>query len=183
MSGGGPQVRSCTVALVNLESTRRSGRGFTRFVGARFEDDGGHTVQHAVSGQPLTIALAYQSKSAELLQNCRASVAVYNSMGQVMFLCSSELTRREPLPLSPAGTIKCRIPRMPLMEGQYLLTLFLEVNREVEDFIDQGVILDISDGDFYGSGRVYPPGWRGKGVLVPHEWSIESRQAASAASD
>jgi hypothetical protein len=34
------------------------------------------------------------------------------------------------------------------------------------------VPLQVVDGDFFGSGRQYPEGWEGKGVLVPHEWRM-----------
>jgi len=59
---------------------------------------------------------------------------------------------------------------LPLSQNNYLLSLFLEVNREVEDWIHQGIELPVVDGDFYGTGRLYPEGWRGKGVLVNHQW-------------
>ena len=48
----------------------------------------------------------------------------------------------------------------------------MEVNREIGDWIQNAVELEVVDGDFYGSGRLYPPGWQGKGVLVPHQWVI-----------
>jgi lipopolysaccharide transport system ATP-binding protein len=61
---------------------------------------------------------------------------------------------------------------LPLSQGQYRLTLFLEVNREIQDWLSSSVTLDVIDGDFFGSGRQYPEGWQGKGVLVPHQWEV-----------
>lgn len=148
----------------------RQGKGRVRFTRVRFEDDQGNPVEHGVSGRPLVIALDYHAESGQPLPNCRASVAFFDGLGQVLFNCSSELVIRDPITLKPEGTLRCLIPQLPLSQNQYLLTLFLEVNREVEDWILNAVELDVIDGDFYGTGRLYPDGWRGKGVLVPHQW-------------
>lgn len=91
-----------------------------------------------------------------------------------MFNCVSELVIQDPITLPPSGVIRCVIPRLPLSQNQYVLTLFLDVNREVEDWIQNAIEVNVIDGDFYGTGRLYPEGWRGRGVLVPHQWVIES---------
>lgn len=148
----------------------RQGKGRVRFTRVRFEDDQGNIVEHGVSGRPLVIALDYHAESGQPLPNCRASVTFFDGLGQVLFNCSSELVIQDPITLKPEGTLRCLIPQLPLSQNQYLLTLFLEVNHEVEDWILNAVELDVIDGDFYGTGRLYPDGWRGKGVLVPHQW-------------
>jgi lipopolysaccharide transport system ATP-binding protein len=152
----------------------RQGRGRVRFTRVRFMDGQGNAVEQGVSGQPLQIALDYQATDNRPLPNCRASVTFYDGLGQVLFNCSSELVIRDPLTLSAAGTIRCVIPSLPLSQNQYLLTLFLQVNGEIEDWIQNAIELEVVDGDFYGTGRLYPPGWRGQGVLVPHQWTVEN---------
>ena len=150
----------------------REGRGRVRFTRVSFEDGEGNPVEQGVSGQPLVIALEYEARDTGLLPNCRASVAFYDGLGQTLFNCSSELVIQDAIDLPARGTLRCLIPQLPLSQNEYLLTLFLEVNREVEDWIINGIELNVVDGDFYGSGRLYPEGWRGKGVLVPHHWLI-----------
>lgn len=150
----------------------RQGRGRVRFTRVRFEDGHGNPVEQGVSGRPLVIALDYEAADRRPLPNCRASVAFYDGLGQTLFNCSSELVIADPIDLPPSGTLRCSIPHLPLSQNQYVLTLFLEVNREVEDWILNAIELDVVDGDFYGTGRLYPDGWRGKGVLVPHDWII-----------
>lgn len=158
----------------DLSSRRdRYGRGHVRFLKAWFEDDHGGAVDQAMSGQPLAIALSYQSDSKERLQNCRVSVAVENVFGQPLFVCSTEMVSDRPRNLSPSGTVRCIIPRLPLSQGKYPLTLYLEVNREVEDLLASAVSLPVLDGNFFGSGRQYPDGWQGKCVLVPHQWEAD----------
>jgi lipopolysaccharide transport system ATP-binding protein len=160
----------------DLSSFRdRQGRGRVRYTRVRFEDEAGSAVEHGVSGQPLVVALDYETQDNDPVANCRASVTFYDGLGQALFNCSSELVISDPVTLPPRGTIRCVIPRLPLSQNQYLLTLFLEANREIEDWIQNAIELNVIDGDFYGTGRLYPEGWRGKGVLVPHHWIIEDR--------
>jgi hypothetical protein len=96
-------------------------------------------------------------------------------MGQVLFNCWTRQVSKEALPLPPAGTLRCVIPRLPLSQSEYLLSLFLEVNGEVEDYLFNAVTCSVVDGDFFGTGVLYPQGWRGKGLLVPHDWKVQDR--------
>jgi lipopolysaccharide transport system ATP-binding protein len=153
----------------------RLGRGKVRFTNVHFKDSSGNQTEHGVSGEPLVIVLEYRSEDNRPLQNCRISVAVYDNLGQVLFYCSSELINSDPITLPPMGNIHCVIPRLPLSQSQYLISPFIEVNREVEDFIYGAAVLNVVDGDFFGTGRLYPEGWRGKGVLVPHKWIVNNK--------
>jgi lipopolysaccharide transport system ATP-binding protein len=155
------------------DSTERWGRGQVKFARASLEDAQGRTLEHAMSAETLSIVLHYESQQTQPLQNCRVSVAVEDLFGQVFFVCSTEMVSNEPRNLPPRGAVRCVIPRLPLSQGRYNLTLFLEVNREIEDYLPAAVPLQVVDGDFFGSGRQYPDGWEGKGVLVPHRWEIE----------
>ncbi|MFN0088088.1 MAG: ABC transporter ATP-binding protein [Blastocatellia bacterium] len=148
----------------------RQGRGRVRFTGVRFEDGAGNAIEQGVSGRPLVVVLDYESEGRASLPNCRASVTFFDGLGQPLFNCSSELVIQDPVDLPPKGTLRCVVPRLPLSQSQYLVTLFLEVNREIEDWIMNAIEIDVIDGDYYGTSRLYPEGWRGKGVLVPHQW-------------
>jgi lipopolysaccharide transport system ATP-binding protein len=150
----------------------RIGEGRVRFMRVWFEDERGSTIEQAMSGQSLIVALEYCSQVEGALLNCRLSIAVEDLLGRALFVCSTELVQNEPLILSPRGIVRCRIPSLPLSQGRYNLTLFLEVNREIQDWLQSTVPLDVLDGDFFGTGRQYPGGWQGKCVLVPHEWEV-----------
>ena len=153
--------------------SERQGNGRVRFTSARFEDERGNIVDQGISGYPLVIALDYQSRDEQYLPNCRSSIVFFDSMGQFLFNCISELVISDPITLPPSGTLRCLIPKLPLSQGQYLLNLMLTVNGEIEDQLHNAIELEVSDGDFYGTGRVYLDGWRGRGVLVNHEWMVE----------
>lgn len=152
------------------QRTDREGKGRIRFTGVSYEDNEGRAVHGGVSGQPLRIVLSYESSEQRPFERVRASVMITDGFGQILFNCSSELTNTQPLQCPPVGQLRCMIPRLPLSGAEYFLSPFIEVNGEVQDFVSSAAVLRVEDGDFYGSGRLYPPGWQGKGVLVPHQW-------------
>ena len=152
--------------------TDRKGIGIARFTEVSVHDIHGDEQPCAASGETVAIRLHYSSSRSELLRNCRVSLSIQDVFGQVLFLCSTELTSSEILDLPSAGIVEFTIPRLPLTESQYSTTIFLEVDREVQDCVEDASKLNVVDGDFYGSGRLYPSGWKGKGVLVDHSWSV-----------
>jgi lipopolysaccharide transport system ATP-binding protein len=156
----------------NLEQiVNRKGNGIAKFTYIFLEDETGKKVSQAISGSPITIVLGYKSKKNQI-NNCRISIAFYNSSGQALFNCSSELTSKNSINLPAEGIIRCRIPKLPLTQSQYTIIPFLESNKEILDLVINGVNFDVIDGDYYGTGRLYPDGWQGKGVLVDQNWSF-----------
>lgn len=153
--------------------TDRQGSGKVRFTKVMFEDALGNTVQHGTSGQPLVIKLHYSAPELSRLLHCRVSVTFYDNLGQPLFNCSSELVESSPSNLAAQGSIKCIIPKLPLSQNHYLLTFFFEVSNSIEDWLHQVIELKVMDGDYYGTGRLYPKGWQGKGVLVPYTWVVD----------
>ena len=151
----------------------RSGRGRVRFTSFHLEDENRNPVGEGTSGRALAFVAHYQSEQEQTLRGCRVSFAVSDWFGNTLFLCSSELTVTGEFKLPPSGVVRCTIPRLPLSRGRYGVAPFFEVNREIEDWLEDGVTFDVVDSDFYGTGRLYPPGWDGRGVLVPHRWESE----------
>ena len=153
----------------------RQGHGNVRFTRVWFEDDRGNAMEQAISGETLVVVARYESKSEKRLTNCRVSVSIEDILGHPLFLCDTRTFSSEAQNLLPSGTLRCVIPRLPLTQGQYRVSLFLEVNREVEDWLNSVITLHVVDGDFFGSGRQYPKGWEGKCVLVPHSWEVDEK--------
>lgn len=187
VAADGPVAETTNLYLRSLRSdatqdltrlTDRRGKGRVRFTKVAFEDADARPTGQGVSGQPLVFALDYRAADQRPLQNCRVAVAVYDSLGQALFNCNSEVTHASALHLPPSGRVRCRVDRLPLSQGQYHVAAFLEVGREIEDWVEVAAVLDVVDGDFFGSGRVYPDGWQGKGVLVDHSWEWQERPEA-----
>lgn len=157
--------------ITDLQSrTDRNGLGGAVFTKIEFLSDRGVNVDYGITGQPLIIRLHYQARDESMkLSNCRASLSVHRN-GHVYFLASSELTHTEPLGLNSLGHLDCLFPRLPLSQSEYTLNVFLECGSDIQDWVESASKLTVIDGDYYGTGKNYPPGWAGEAVLVDYSW-------------
>jgi lipopolysaccharide transport system ATP-binding protein len=161
-------------ASTNLtERQDRKGEGRVKFTKIETLDGDGGPQSVFLSGKPLRVRLHYRATSQEPLLNCRVSVA-FDSWGKTFFLASTELHSDEQLILPAEGFVDCIVPELPLSLGVYYLGPFLEVNSVIQDWLDSAATLQVEDGNFYGTGKDYPPGWDGKTVLVKHRWEVAS---------
>ncbi len=163
------------VRLSNLslsERTDRVGAGRARMNHIEVLDANGRAVEEAVSGMDLVIRVHYQVRPGVVLENCRFSVAMMKDL-RIVFLLSSDLVDTRKVSLDGNGIAEFVVPRLPLSEGRYHLTPYLGSDGGTEDWIDDAAVLSVADGDFYGTGgRVCPPGFQGKYVLIDHGWRL-----------
>jgi lipopolysaccharide transport system ATP-binding protein len=167
-------------ASTDLSTRRdRQGEGLARFARIQLLDEEGREQSVFFSGKPLRIRLHYDSRDHKPLLNSRVSVSV-NGWGKVYFLASTELHRHEALNLPPVGYVDCIVDELPLSLGTYYLSPFFEVNGVIQDWVDSASILQVEDGNFYGTGKDYPIGWEGRTVLVKHRWEVPEQPVSSA---
>lgn len=154
-----------------LERTDRKGEGELIATAIEFLDPDEKTVSYPSSGQPLVIRLHYKTKSDRVFRNCRVSISVHRNE-RAYFLLSTELVDKTQLDLSGNGHVDFILPELPLSESDYSLASFIESNGTIQDAVTGAAELPVIDGDFFGTGRNYPDGWRGQSVLVRHHWTV-----------
>jgi lipopolysaccharide transport system ATP-binding protein len=102
---------------------------------------------------------------------CRFSISIEKDEVP-MILLDSYVVSGLYLNISDDGKIIFNLDRIPLSRGRYEVSLFVSSESEVFDWVRNVIDLEVEDGDFYGSGRLYPDGWDGKTVLV--NYSIDN---------
>ena len=157
-------------AVRNLSiRTDRRGRGEILITKIEILDEECKPINYAVSGCVVTIRMYYMVNKNQVFHNCRISVSIHKN-GAAYFLASSELVRNDELILKDKGFVDCVFPELPLSKGEYYLNSFVEAGKNIQDWVEGASTLSVVDGDFYGTGRNYPPGWEGQTVLVKHHW-------------
>jgi lipopolysaccharide transport system ATP-binding protein len=72
------------------------------------------------------------------------------------------------------GVVSCKISRWPLREAEIHVEIYSHVGEEVQDWIEDCLIFESADGDFYGSGVITHSG---QGVVFfEHEWNKVSNE-------
>ena len=151
------------------ERVDRRGDGSVRFLRADLLNDAGApALVH--SGGSLTIGLEYATRDG-LPRDAEIRIAVTNAYGQRLFAFFSRASEGEPLRLPGRGQIRCRVPSVPLMPGQYRVGIWCKVGGALADELQDAFIIEVIPGDYFGTGKSNPPD--AGDVLVPHMWEID----------
>lgn len=154
----------------------RTGKGDIRITSIELRDAIGNPIQEAIAGHDVTISLEYLVKDNMILGNCIVCIEICKDLKKYIAL-SSALVDRKKLSLSGCGRIDFTVPEWPLSGGRYHVNIYVESDQIMQDFLDDASIIDVIDGDYYGTGKLHHDGWQGATVLVKHSWSLlEARQ-------
>jgi lipopolysaccharide transport system ATP-binding protein len=91
--------------------------------------------------------------------------------GVRIFNVNNEITGN-PLSINKKeGSIVCEISNLPLVKGEYPVTIFVSVKGDISDWIQDAFVLNVEEGDFFGCGKTQ---FKEQGsFLVKNIWSIE----------
>ena len=160
------------------ERTDRVGSGQVRVVALEVRDVRGAPLDVVASGQDVDICLHYESSPGFDSSKVIAGICVKTQLDVPVFLQHSRLTRDAWPALPQRGAFVCRIPRLPLPPASYRITYSLMLDGEYLDAMDDAYELNVTGGDFFGSGEV-PPATHGC-CLVDARWRLEADEAHDA---
>jgi lipopolysaccharide transport system ATP-binding protein len=69
------------------------------------------------------------------------------------------------------NTVEVTIRKLPVMPGQYDVTIYSTVNGVLVDWIQKAFSFTVDSGDFYNTGRLIPPG-QGS-FLIEHNFKLQ----------
>ncbi len=153
----------------------RQGSGALRFMDASFCDHAGYRVQSFTCGLPAVIELVVANPSRRSLRSVRIAIGVDNDLGQRILVLSTNLAGADFPELPPdKARVRVQIPRLPLCPGHYGFTLFSSVNGEIADWVRNPGSFEVTEGDFYGTGRT-PQAGQGF-MLTDHQFEVYAFQ-------
>ena len=153
--------------------TDRAGKGLARVTGVDLLDSHCNPLVEAVSGSDCVLRVSYSVKPGETLKRGILVLDLSSELKSFVGL-STELASKRELQFSGDGHIDFLVPNLPLLGGRYSLSAYLEAEGEAQDVIDDAAVVNIVDGDFFGTGKSHHKGWHGEYVLVPHSWEQNS---------
>ena len=155
------------------DRTDRYTKGELTVQAITFLDDKLNPLQPVLSGQHLVIRVHYRCHVRKVFKDMRVMIVI-NRDERTSCIFSTDLVSRTPLDLEGSGYVDFHVPHLPLCGGRYFLHAAIENNIMTQDWVQYAAELQVLDGDYYGTGRMYPhDGWRGKGMFVDHSWRFE----------
>jgi lipopolysaccharide transport system ATP-binding protein len=153
-----------STAHVNVRSRLdRQGDGRLRFTEIRVGNGA------VTTGDDCEISLLYEGTPGP--GRVRVAFAVYGSLVEPIFQCLNETSGDVITELSAEGAFTCTIPRLPLAPGHYTINVYCEVDGKVADWVQHAAVLEVVEGDFFGTGRL-PSDAHGN-FYVDHTWRSE----------
>ena len=165
--------KSTENAQKNLMSRKdRRGNGNIIFNNVSLMDLNRNPVVSPISGDNIIIRMYFNIIKPGEYRNCRISCAINSSRG-LMFVLSSEMVIGEEIFINKSSYVDIQIDNLPLSKGLYFITVFIESNSEILDWVEEAFVFDVIDGDFFGFGKNYPNGWNGNTVLINHKFILQ----------
>lgn len=166
-------LESCALKVDGLsipELPRETkGSGKLRFEDIKYLDENDNEVlPHC--GSPVKFRIYFNV--AEKLHNVSLAMGFRNTLGQPIASFPTSLTQ-ELFDFSEGSHyIECRIPKLPLTAGIYNIALWADEDRKCLDHIENGIQMEVIDGDFFLRGKTIGDHLKGKVMLCEHEWEI-----------
>jgi len=122
-----------------------------------------------ICGQECSIYIDYECNDSIHLNAITVALAFYGDDGILYTVLGSEFTGVIYNNINGKGTFVCRINKLPLMEGTYLLNVSLNQNGLMQDWVQEASTINVIAGDFYSTGKVTPATHRS--ILIDNSWS------------
>ena len=155
------------------ESTIRKGEGPIQFTRFYCENDRGEVTNNFFSGDPGFFVLEYLIDNLKVpISNVEVSIIIYTSDGiRLANLWNVYETGGGFSDIPNSGRFVCSIDRIPFRAGDFYIDAYCANSQMTSDWILMAGKFHVTDGDFYGSGKL--PQHAGGLFFVNHNWKVE----------
>lgn len=164
------------VNKINLQNrTDITAEKKTWLTNLHFTDEQNNPVTMALTGQSLVVAFQYQHKTSGTKPDI--TITFYDVLGQAVASCDTRYSSKDDIYNSTLnGEIKCVFPKLALLPGEYRINVLLHRNGEWLDHLTSVAKLNVTGGDFYGTGKL-PTKPQHPRVLLEHHWDFNIPEA------
>ncbi|NOT59543.1 MAG: ABC transporter ATP-binding protein [Acidobacteria bacterium] len=150
----------------------RNGSGDMRLVSFWMEDDLGTRTASVSSGDRCSMVVEYVAQDNLPRRDVFMSIRINALSGAPIALVNTNLMGQDFNTAPAKGCIRFEIPKLPLTAGRYFVDLHLatQCGHSTADFLMSAAAFDVSDGDFFGTGR---SGCRLSPVLIDGGWQLD----------
>jgi lipopolysaccharide transport system ATP-binding protein len=163
-----PIDRDSVLAQSLHDRTDRKGDGAFRFTELWLENRYGLRLSKAMVGEDIRFCLAYRADSP--LRNVQIVLTLEEQIGAPVVDCYTSDVGQVLKVVPMNGVVVCEIKKFPIRGPRYSVDLYASVQGCTSDWVRRAAVVDVEDGDFYGTGKLDNDGK----FLVSHDWNIRS---------
>jgi lipopolysaccharide transport system ATP-binding protein len=156
---------------VNLKERKdRLGNGNIRV--ASFEVQNATDKERSLwPGASAEFVVGYEAREGQSISKMTVGIQVCDSYDVGIFACSTYSQNADFYAVPALGFIRCRLESLPLIPGQYYVTVKLHDNWGLADILTRAATFEVIEGVQKCSGRIFGS------VFVPHEWGLDRATA------
>jgi lipopolysaccharide transport system ATP-binding protein len=155
------------------ERRSRVGTGAVRVTSLRLEDENGELCPAPTTGQGVRFVLDYEAQPEVDVSQLVINIVVSELEGRGLLSFMTGVTRADFSGAPRIGRAVCTVPRLPLLPGHYNVKYSALIGSDLADKVHQAGSLVVSEGDFFGTGRLPPQADYYGPLLVDHAWALE----------
>ncbi len=151
----------------------RTGSGEVRVVSVDFRTHGAAATA-VQSGDEVEVVLGFERHGAGSYPSLMADLQITTHLGATIFSHSNWFSGDRFGELPQSGRLVCRIPRLPLVQGLYRVSVALYPQRRKVEPLDEvlnATEFQVLHGDFFGSGRT--PTHKDGVSIADGNWRLE----------
>jgi len=152
----------------------RSGDGSIRVIGLRFGTLANLEGGSWATGADSFVDIEYECVEKMLYRNLEIALGIKHLDQTPLLYLGTKVTNQDIESVTDKGTSRCVLPLLPLEPGRYSLSAELKQNGIIVDHIEAASFVDVVEGDFYGTGVIWPYG----GFLCNYSWSHYGKNIA-----
>ena len=150
--------RSLNINLLNRKD--RIGTGLIKFSDVKFYDLKNKELNTLSTGMSALIKFYFNNNiKSGTEKKIRFDVGVFDETENRIFQLSTFYQKEEFLINSEKTHFTIYIPKLNLLEGNYILTIYSKIDEDEADWIQNAFSFYVDSGDYYGFGRVMPKGF------------------------
>ncbi|HTU22597.1 MAG TPA: ABC transporter ATP-binding protein [Gemmataceae bacterium] len=163
------------VAHTPLKERRdRGGDGRFRFEQLTILDGDGQPRAYAITGEDCFIDLTLTTPEGDRVLPSPLDVAISlrDSQGRKLTEFTTWFTNASSRRVAAARRLRCHVPRLPLLAGQYRIDLWCGAGDDTHDHVEYAAILRVEEGNYfrnYADART-PRAERQGCIMVPQTW-------------
>jgi len=111
-----------------------------------------------ITGKDALIEIDYRSKEGKTYRNIEIAIGIKKIDQTPLLYLGTKVTHQDLESFHDSGSSICKIIRLPLEPGRYSITLEIKQNGIIVDYISSAASIDVAEGDYYGTGVIWPYG-------------------------
>jgi len=157
------------------ERKDHEGSGEIRIEEIWMEDCTGKRVDSVCSRDDLILVFQYRCREEWVSPPTVFKFMLRGANGADLALCSTRFATNICAVLRGEGLIRCRIPQLPLAEGEYWISYKIGGPGENFDSVQDSFVIQVLWGDYFGSGISYTSPC----FYLNHEWQLVENNGTS----